>query len=126
MFVGVGSAAFVAKIKANAGWGERETERRGRLRERVAFADVVDCVAGVREAPAEEWLHRHADWSKWLVLRLARQYTGMTLRELGDQMGGMDYSAVSVGLKRFEARLKRDGKARRMLSRAETLLNVET
>ena len=61
-----------------------------------------------RRAPSAEWLSKRGGLGKWLVLTLARRHTGMTLQELGDQMGGMDYSAVSVGLKRFETRLKCD------------------
>jgi hypothetical protein len=33
-------------------------------------------------------------------------------QELGNQMGGMDYAAVSVGLRRFDSRLKQDRKMR--------------
>jgi hypothetical protein len=33
-------------------------------------------------------------------------------QELGTQMGGMDYAAVSVGLRRFDSRLKQDRKMR--------------
>ena len=47
-------------------------------------------------------------WGKWLVLHLARRYTGLTLAELGREMGvmneagrGMDYAAVSAGLRWF-------------------------
>jgi hypothetical protein len=35
-----------------------------------------------------------------LVLRLARRYTGLTLRELGAAVGGMDYAALSIAIKR--------------------------
>jgi hypothetical protein len=51
----------------------------------------------------------------------------MKLGELGELAGGMDYAAVSVAVKRFEQRLARDAKLRRLLSKIKgTLLNVET
>jgi REP element-mobilizing transposase RayT len=38
--VGIGSAEFIDRMKHAAGVGDRETERRGRLRERVSFEQV--------------------------------------------------------------------------------------
>ena len=107
--VGIGSAEFIRQLKSLAGSGRRETEARTRLRQRVAFGDVIRAVEEVRGEPSGEWLNRHGDWGKWLVLKVAREHTGMTLRELGAAIGGMDYAAVCMGLRRFEDRLK--GKA---------------
>ena len=45
---------------------------------------------------------RHGDPAKWLVLRVARWYTGMTLAELGGAAGGMDYAAAGMALKRLD------------------------
>jgi REP element-mobilizing transposase RayT len=106
--VAIGSADFVAQIKATVGGGSRETERRRRLKRRVAFEDVVQGVEGYRDQPRGEWLDRHGDWGKWMVLRVARAYTGMTLAELGEAIGGKDYAAVSTGLRVFERKLKAD------------------
>ena len=107
--VAIGSAAFIEHVRKQAGEGERETERRGRLRSRVTFEDVVRAVEEARGAQRSEWLARHGDRGKWLVLRLARRYTGMTLAELGRAMGAtddvgraMDYAAVSAGLRWFD------------------------
>jgi len=122
--VGIGSTEFVEGLKKKAGWGDRETERRGRLRERVRFEDVVKVIEKVRGEPSEQWLQKHGDWGKWMVLRLARRYTGMTLRQLGDQFGDMDYAAVGVGLTRFENRLKKDCSLRSIAARAAGMFDV--
>jgi chromosomal replication initiation ATPase DnaA len=49
------------------------------------------------------------------------------LREIGDKLGGMDYAAVSIMLKRFENKASRDkmlsGKIKELKSK---MLNVET
>lgn len=104
--VGIGGEGFIRQLKALVGSGSREIEARGRLRARVDFSDVLRSVEKVRGEPATEWLNRHGDWGKWLVLKIAREYTGMTLRELGTAMGGMDYAAVCMGLRRFDHRLQ--------------------
>ena len=95
--VGIGSAQFVDRIKSLAGDGERETERRSRLRERVSYEEVVRAVESVRGQKRKEWLPKRGDWGKWLVPRLARQFCGLTLSELGQQRGGSDYAAISMG-----------------------------
>jgi REP element-mobilizing transposase RayT len=122
--VGLGSAAFIQKLKQMAGDGNRETERRGRLRERVSFEQVVEAVERVRGQPRTEWLHKHGDPGKWVVLLLARRYTGMSLRALGECMAGMDYAAVCVGLGRFRKRLARDRPLRRLRDDVAQMLHV--
>ncbi len=122
--VGIGSAEFIENLKRIAGEGFRETERRGRLRERIGFEQVVSTVADLRGAPSEMWMDKHGDWGKWLVLRLARRCTGMTLRQLGEQMGGVDYAAIGMGLRRFDRRLKKDRKLAALCARASHMLDV--
>lgn len=104
--VGFGSVAFIRRLNGVSGCVHRETEARGRLRNRVSFSEVVAAVVAVREEPSGEWLHRQGDGGKWLVLKGARACTGMTLGELGASIGGKDYAAVCMGLRRFEHRLK--------------------
>ena len=120
--VAIGSTQFVERIKGMAGEGGRETERRGRLRERASFEEIVCAVEKVREAKRSEWLERHGDAGKWIVLRIARHYTGQTLAELGREIGTavpsgrtMDYAAVSAGLRWFEQ--KKRGKVEREIEK---------
>jgi hypothetical protein len=67
---------------------------------------------------------------KWVVLRLARHYTGLTLAELGREMGAvipseriMDYAAVSAGLRWFEQK-KRGKLAKSIEEQACGILNL--
>lgn len=128
--VAIGSARFIDQVKGLAAEGNRETERRGRLRERVSFEDVVRAVEEARGSERFEWLGRHADVGKWTVFRLARRYTGLTLAELGAEMGkanrtghAMDYAAVSAGLKWYEQR-KRTRSAKAIEKKACQILNL--
>ncbi len=59
-----------------------------------------------------------------LVLRVARECTGMTLKELGDAVGGMDYGAVSMAVRRIELRMKKDRAIRSAFNRTVHMLNV--
>ncbi len=49
---------------------------------------------------------RRGDWGKPMLMWLARRYCGLTLRELGEEMGGMDYAAVCAGIGRFDKLMK--------------------
>ncbi len=50
------------------------------------------------------------DWAKPLLLWALRRYSDMPLLEIGDEVGGMDYTAVAMAIKRFDNRaVKQDG-----------------
>lgn len=120
----VGSAEFVERIREGASGADREIERRGRLKDRVSVEQVVSVLEDCRGEPREEWLDRHGDWGKWLVLRIARAHSGLTLAELGEAVGGRDYAAVSMGLKYFEQKLDADRSLRQIRDRVERILNL--
>jgi len=122
--VAIGSAAFVDRVRKLAGEGERETERRGRLREKVLFDDILAALEKVRGEDRGDWLHKHGDCGKWLVLYVARRYCGLTLRQLGEQLGGMDYAAVCMGTGRFEKRMRRDRALRKLHAEVVKVLHV--
>ena len=41
-----------------------------------------------------------------MLLSVARRHTGMTLAQPGEEIGGKDYAAVSMGLKYFDRKLQ--------------------
>lgn len=63
---------------------------------------------------------------QFLILVVARRCCGLTLRELGMQVGGLDYAAVSIAIKRFEKSSRKSKTLRAARARAEELLKVET
>ena len=121
----VGSALFTERVKRLVKPGHEEVGK-GVVRQRCRFEDIV---AGAESLASDKWERmksRHGDWWKWLVMRTARRYAGMTLAEIGEQAGGMDYAAVSIGLKRFEIRLAHDKTIEKAGQKLVELLNVET
>ena len=65
-------------------------------------------------------MSRRGDWARPLLLWTARAYTGMTLREIGNAAGGMDYTAVAMAIKRFGQKAARDRQIREMIKCVET------
>ena len=55
-----------------------------------------------------EFRDRHGDRRRDLVMWVARQSTGLTLVELGEGTGGMDYAAVTMAIRRFPKARERD------------------
>ena len=121
----IGSTAFVQEIKQLAKGGDRETENRRALRRRCSFEDVVKAIEKQR---GEHWVdmsHRRGDPARPLAMWAARRLCGMTLRETGDRLDGMDYAAVSVALKRLERKSEQDRSLRRVMANLTKVLNVE-
>ena len=125
--VALGNAAFLDALKRRFGKRKhRENVGRRKLAQKLSLETILSAVEEVKKEPRENWLRRHGDEGKWLVLLLARHRAGQTLRELGDALGGLDYSAVSVGIRRYQKKLKDQPQARRIYKRTAKMLNVET
>ena len=85
----------------------RESPGRAAWRERTTWSEVVRSLERARGEPWGEWAGRHGDPGLAMALYVARRRTGLTLRELGEAAGGMDYTAVSMAIKRCGERLAR-------------------
>ena len=83
----------------------RESPRQRPLRRRREWAEIVAAVEKSRGEPWGAFAPRHADLDLALTLHVARRCTGLTLRELGEAAGGMDYAAVAAAISRFGIKL---------------------
>lgn len=125
--VAIGSAAFVEQLKSKFIVGmSRETAGKKAMARTVTLEEIIARVEEMRGAAKEEWLNQHGDEGKWMILKLARHRCGMTLRELGEAIGGMDYAAVSMGIRRYEKRLERNKDKKRRFDRVAKKLEVKT
>lgn len=61
-----------------------------------------------------------------MALWIARTRGGMTLAELGKNIGGVDYSAVSEAIRRFERKQRKIAPVRAAVNRVLEMLNLET
>jgi len=103
----------------------RETAGKRPVAARVGLGEILGAVAQVKGEPWEAFRNRHGDPGVALVLRLARRYTGLTLREPGAAVGGMDYAAVSIAIKRQHPRVQPDPALAAQERKAINLLKVE-
>jgi REP element-mobilizing transposase RayT len=122
----LGTETFRAQVREMAVAG-REVSGKGEFRRRVSFEDMVRIVERLCEENSEEFMARRGDWPRPLLLWSVRQYTGMTLKEIGLAAGGMDYSAVAMTIKRFAQKAAGDVKLRKRMKHVEReVCNVKT
>jgi chromosomal replication initiation ATPase DnaA len=62
---------------------------------------------------------RHGDWGRDAALWFRRRRGRLQLAKLGEFAGEMDYSAVSVAVRRLSERIAKDTKLRRKLEEIE-------
>jgi hypothetical protein len=116
--------AFIGRIKRGIRSIHREWPGKRELRRRRSFGDVKQAVEQVKGEGWQAFAGRHGDWGRDLALLVAREWTGMTLRELGQAVGGLDYGAVSEGLKRMNHRRATDREIKIAFNRTMQILNI--
>ena len=65
-------------------------------------------VEEAKEGPWDRFHSRYGDEGRPLALYLARKRSGLTLCEIGEKAGGVEYKAVSAAVQRFAKRLESD------------------
>lgn len=122
----IGSARFLREIQARAAGGGRETSGKRALRRRVSFGAIVTAVEQVLGGEARELFARRGGTGRALAMWAARRYGGLTLRETGEAVGGLDYAAVSIAIKRLVRQAATNRTLRAQMTRLEHMLSVET
>ena len=107
--IAIGGAAFVKAVKQTVQAGvPREAGSKRAWRARVTIEEVFAAVARVRGQPWEQIVARHGDFGRPMAMWMARRFTGLTLRQIGDACGNRDYAATAMAIRRFQSRLEDD------------------
>ena len=89
------------------------------------MAEIIGAIATVWKEPWEVICVQRGNGALGLAYYLGQRHAGITLRELGRCVGGVEYPAVSLAIARFEKRLKTDRSLEKKLKQVFKLLNVE-
>lgn len=122
----VGAEEFIRAIKRGVPSVGRETPFKRELKGLHTFEEVIGAVESVKGEKWKEFSQKHGDCGRDMVFMLARECTGMTLREIGQMAGGVDYSAVSESIKRMKIQQKENHQLAASLKKAMQILNIET
>jgi len=105
----LGAERFAKKVRGRI-QVNREHEGQDALKKRRSFGEIVKIVERVKGEKWESFRDRYGDWGRNLILWAGRTYGGLSLLELGRLCGGVDYSAVAMGIKRLDLNAKNDRK----------------
>jgi REP element-mobilizing transposase RayT len=123
----LGSQAFLEKAKRWVRGLSGEQPGRRYLCRKVSIEQVVALVEKKWGRKWGEFAETHGDWGRDLTVYLARKRSGLTLRQIGESLGGMEYKAVGKAAQRFEASLPRDRTRKKMVEECLAELSlVET
>lgn len=118
----LGSEGFIKQTRKLVGEIDRNIDCRKELKKRVSWEHLIQLAEAIRKESWDIIRTRHGDVGRAVVFRLARQYCGMTLKEIGNQAGKLDYAAVSDLIRRYE----KCGKPDLMEGEMVKILNLET
>ena len=121
----LGRSEYVDQVKDWSSVG-RESVGKRLLRSKICWDDAVCAIEKIKGCRWADFSEVRGDWGRAAICYLSRKHAGLTLREIGEAAGGMDYAAVSMMLKRFKKRLFSDGVVRDRVADAEKMLNVKT
>jgi REP element-mobilizing transposase RayT len=118
----IGSVKFAEGMRRLA-TGDRRTQPALRQWHRLlSFERVKAAVEGVKGAKWAAFCDRRGDWGRDVALWLGRKHCGLTVKELGDQVGA-DYRAASKAILRMQARLVTDLPLRKTVEQIERSLS---
>jgi REP-associated tyrosine transposase len=120
----LGSEAFLEEVRTRAQGDSREQDSLRGLQVRPSLEEII---AAFESVGGKRWpgsVPQRGDWSRDLVLYLAQQHSGLSLKELGREAGGMDYGAVSEAIRRFRKRVSMDPSIADVVERTCGLLKI--
>jgi putative transposase len=105
----MGGEDFVAKVrKLLKGNRTEQKELRALEKPPVDWPMIVSAIERLWSEPWDNISQRHGDPGRELAMLIARRYAGMSLRGIGEAVGGLQYPAVSDAICRTSARLEKD------------------
>lgn len=120
----LGGAQFVRKMEQLLKGNRRRQTGARQLRSRPKISQIIAVVERVKGRRWEGFRDRYGDWGRDLVLYLGRRHCGLTVKELGEAVGGMDYMSASVAIHRLGRRLEKDTALRAALTRCRAGLKM--
>jgi putative transposase len=120
----LGAREFVEQAKRWVRRVSHEQPARRQLARAIPLDAIVRAAEHARGAKWEQFCGRYGDWGRELALYVARKRSGLTLRQIGAALGGLEYKTVGKAVQRFEVALAKDVTRRRALERCLAELSI--
>ena len=123
----LGSEQFVDRMKGLLKGDRREQTSLRHARTKVlSWNEITLAVAKAWKSEWEIAKQTHGSGALAAALYVSRHYSDRSLRELGQAVGGMEYPAVTMAIRRFERRLAVDKTLKTRLDGVLKMLQVKT
>jgi hypothetical protein len=123
----LGAEEFCERIRKGLRGEAQEQPSLRALRQRPDWQQVVRAVEAVKGEQWEAFRDRHGDLARDMAMYLGRKEGGLSLKELGAKVGGLDYRTVGWAIARFGRRVAADRRLGQELERArDNIKNPET
>jgi hypothetical protein len=119
----LGSEAFARQLGAKLRVDVREQPGARQLNGPVSWEQIVQAVEMVKGEPWPQFRDRHGDWGRDVALWVGRRRGRLTLRELAELAGGLDYTTAGAAVSRTGRRLAHDAQLRKQVERIERQLS---
>lgn len=103
--VAIGRTSFVEQARRAVKILTKEQPGRKELERLAGWDRIVGVVERERGEKYAAFANRHGDSGRDLVLYLARHKSGLTLRQIGELAGGLEYKTVGKAVQRCENRM---------------------
>jgi hypothetical protein len=122
----LGTEASAQRLRRHVRANPREQVQFKGLCQPVAWEKIVSAVEATKGQSWEEFSRRPGDWGRDAALDLGRRTGRLSLAQLGQLAGGLDYAAVGQAVSRFGKRLEREPGLRQQVTKLSLQLsNVE-
>jgi putative transposase len=121
----LGGKDFVERVRKLLA-GDRNEQKPLREMEKppVDWESITAVIEKLWKKSWKEVSCRHGDPGRELAMLIARRYGGMSLREIGEAVGGLQYPAVSDAVRRTSARLETDRALQKRFKRLCKILRL--
>ena len=120
----IGTTAFVEGAKKLVGRVTKEQPDRRFVVRLVDFERIVEIVENERGQKWEQFSGRYGDPGRSLVLYLARLHSSLTLAQIGEKAGGLEYKTVGKAAKRFEESIRENRALRALTKRCLSQMSI--
>ena len=120
----LGSQEFVERLREQIKGDRREQTETRALEQKMSWEEIVRAAECVKGEKWEEFCNRHGDFARDGVFYLARRRGRMSLRDLAEKAGNMEYAAVGAAVSRFSRRLKERSVERWLRCMGDQLSNI--
>jgi REP element-mobilizing transposase RayT len=121
----LGGREFVRGLRGKLTGNAREQPGLRKLTRRPKLEDVIQVVERLKGQKWEQFRDQYGDTGRDLVLWFGRKRCGLQLRMLARWVGDLDYTAVSLAVKRFEQRRRHDKGLQSTITQVDTALDLK-